>query len=67
MRLCYLLVYVDGFETNGPQIAQQQLMVRLVAKKLSLTMAYRYKIIDEEYIEELKGKIGKASSIRRTS
>ena len=34
----------------------------LVAKKLSLTTTYRFEIIDEEYIEELKGKIEKARS-----
>ena len=29
-------------------------------------MASRFEIIDEEYVEELKGKIEKASSIRRS-
>ena len=37
-----------------------------VAKKLSLAIASRFEIIDEEYVEELKGKIEKASSIRRS-
>ena len=39
---------------------------QLVAKKLSLTIASRFEILDEEYVEELKGKIEKASSIRRS-
>ena len=50
----------DKWSLDCPALAYRNR--ELVAKKLSLTTTYRFEIIDEEYIEELKGKMEKARS-----